>query len=592
MLAGGDSVNQVEPMNISQTLQLPTDTTGFKRKKNPASWERNVKKKLRNSGKAYETATKTCDAREVKAACTNKCKLKCAENISRTQREDIFKLFWEIADIDQQRSFVAQSMTLTTKKSSVVGGSNRQANNTFCFTVNNDEVRVCKVFFKNTLDITDRMIRTVVNKRNVVANVLVAPDLRGKHNKHVSLDPQIRKGILDHINSIPRVESHNLRSQTKREYIDGSRTISEIHRDYVEECNNKGESSVKYPMFYRVFKDDFNISFFKPKKDLCETCVAYENSTPEEKVSLQESYDKHIQQKKLSREEKQRDKADNSSEVTVFDLQAVMQLPKGNHGLFYYVSKLNVLNLTFYNLKTNVCNCYVWDEANGNRGPNEIGSCLLDYMTKIADEKPNIDLIFWTDNCSGQNKNQFIVALYIFATQNLNIKSITHKFLVKGHTQNEGDCAHSLIERNVSRILKGGSIYTTEGFISAIKGAKKNGPPFKVHEQSYEDFFNIKNLAKQLELNCASLKISDVRVLKLEKAKPGIALIKNDFGGEFVEVNVLRRNKKTGTLSDKIQLEPVFETKPGLNEKTKLGLMKLFDKKAIPNAYREFYQHL
>jgi len=54
-------------------------------------------------------------------------------------------------------------------------------------------------------------------------------------------------------------------------------------------------------------------------------------------------------------------------------LQAIQQLPKGDVSVFYYKSKLNLLNFTIYNLY-NSCTCYVWDESNGNRGVNELGT--------------------------------------------------------------------------------------------------------------------------------------------------------------------------------------------------------------------------
>lgn len=66
-----------------------------------------------------------------------------------------------------------------------------------------------------------------------------------------------------------------------------------------------------------------------------------------------------------------------------------------------------------------------------------------------------------------------MVALYLYAVSHLNINSIIHKYLIKGHTQNEGDSAHSLIERQVKRQLKGGPMYIPESFIAAIRAAKK-----------------------------------------------------------------------------------------------------------------------
>ena len=103
-------------------------------------------------------------------------------------------------------------------------------------------------------------------------------------------------------------------------------------------------------------------------------------------------------------------------------------------------------------------------------------------------EAGETEIIFYSDNCAGQQKNKFMLALYIYAVKMFGIDSITHKFLVKGHTQNEADSAHSLIERQVKRILKSGPICSPETFVTAIRAAKKKGDPFKVKEFCYKDF--------------------------------------------------------------------------------------------------------
>jgi len=48
------------------------------------------------------------------------------------------------------------------------------------------------------------------------------------------------------------------------------------------------------------------------------------------------------------------------------------------------------------------------------------------------------NVVFYSDNCSGQQNNQFMLAAYIIALHKFDLNSITHKFLIKGHTQNEG----------------------------------------------------------------------------------------------------------------------------------------------------------
>lgn len=63
----------------------------------------------------------------------------------------------------------------------------------------------------------------------------------------------------------------------------------------------------------------------------------------------------------------------------------------------------------------------------------------LEYLKylEMKSDKNEGDVIFYSDNRLGQNKNKFILALYIYAVRHFNnIKTITHKYLIKGHTQN------------------------------------------------------------------------------------------------------------------------------------------------------------
>ena len=328
----------------------------------------------------------------------------------------------------------------------------------------------------NTLDINSRVIRTVLSKTTDLSDV-IEPDRRGRHNSRQCLD-EVREGIRQFLRCVPKLPSHYCRANSSREYIDGSKTIAELHRDFVSECTKNNQPSGKYQFFREIFKEDFDLSFFITKKDQCPECTVYDNASGVDKQSLVESYEKHILEKDLARKEKENDK-ENSPANTIFvcyDMQAVFQCPKGNASVFYYKSKLNVLNLTFYELKTKAVTCYVWHEGEADRGVNEIESCVLKFIEeKVSAARGEIDIIFYSDNCSGQQKNKFMISLYQYAIRkHPNIKSISHKFLIRGHTQNEGDSAHSTIEREVNRILKGGPIFTPDQFIAAIRSAKKN----------------------------------------------------------------------------------------------------------------------
>lgn len=167
-----------------------------------------------------------------------------------------------------------------------------------------------------------------------------------------------------------------------------------------------------------------------------------------------EKFEKHLKEKNLSRQAKDDDKnhtADNTI-VCVYDLQAAISCPKGEVSNFDYVSKLNCYNFAVCNLKKKDVTCFVWHEGQAKRGASEIGTCVLQYIKNLKQTADNLDskldLVFYSDNCCGQQKNHYIIALYMYITHHFDfINTITHKFLVKRHTQDEGDSAHSVIER-------------------------------------------------------------------------------------------------------------------------------------------------
>lgn len=93
----------------------------------------------------------------------------------------------------------------------------RRPNKAFYFTVNDEKVRVSKSFFKNTLDITDRMIFTI--RSNTNENGFALEERRGKHGNNKKISAELVADIKNHIDSIPRMESHYTRSKTGKEYI-------------------------------------------------------------------------------------------------------------------------------------------------------------------------------------------------------------------------------------------------------------------------------------------------------------------------------------------------------------------------------------
>nr|XP_022901104.1 uncharacterized protein LOC111414142 [Onthophagus taurus] len=204
-----------ETEDKAENTQADRKRKGKKRKANLVEWKKSKAKLLRNTGKPYTSSSirKTeMQARKVRPACNEKCKQQCSRKIEENKRLEIFNKYWSLGSLKSQREFIGRSMTAVTPRYQYKReGSTRQCNHAFHFVINEVNVRVCKFFFKATLDINDRPIRTVISKLN---EGFLQEDLRGKHGHHSKIDAAIKDSVIAHINTIPRIDSHYLRAQT------------------------------------------------------------------------------------------------------------------------------------------------------------------------------------------------------------------------------------------------------------------------------------------------------------------------------------------------------------------------------------------
>jgi hypothetical protein len=310
---------------------IEIEKKGKKRVRKPVTWKSKIAKQLRNSGKAYQSLSKSkklIRERKVGPPCGNKCRLKCKDKVDEMKRQQVFDAYWALSDLERQREFIVRHSQQIKPKYRYSNTQNfRALNNAFYFEINGSKIRVCKPFFKSTLDLSNKAIKTALLKKTESGTI--EADFRGKHNHHPTIDPQIRQSVKDFINSIPRIESHYLRAQTTREYIASDKSLADIYRDYKKLREEDGLPVATTSTFTRIFNTEFNISFFVPKKDQCDLCERYKNSNEEEKSKLVQEYEEHLKEKDLARTEKENDKnRTDGTIVAVYDLHAVLQLPK------------------------------------------------------------------------------------------------------------------------------------------------------------------------------------------------------------------------------------------------------------------------
>ena len=80
----------------------------------------------------------------------------------------------------------------------------------------------------------------------------------------------------------------------------------------------------------------------------------------------------------------------------------------------------------------------------GKRGSSEVGSCILNWLSKLPE--PVNEAVLYSDTCSGQNRNRYIAAVLLYAVQTTNVKVVYQKFLGQGHTYMKVDSMHGSIE--------------------------------------------------------------------------------------------------------------------------------------------------
>ena len=392
----------------------------------------------------------------------------------------------------------------------------------------------------------------------------------------------------------PVVPSHYIRKNSNKKYLEEGLNICKMHRLYLAymQENNSGQQVATLRQYRDIFNTEFNISFFKPKKDQCDRCVVYAIATNKEKMELETEYQQHIQNKKIVRDLKDYDKLqaveDKTLCVACFDLQKVLITPSCEISSFYYKSKLATYNFTIYDVGNNKGHCYTWNESIAKRGPNEISSCLLDFIKKQLKNGVK-KIIFYSDNCGGQNRNRFVFSMFAYASKTFGIQ-ILHRFLERGHTQNEGDSMHAVIE---SAKKRQSSIFTPDQWIMLIKMAKVTGQPYDVKEMSQKDFYNFNDitLTKNWATDASGKKfmISKVKQIEFLPSQPDIAEFKNHYTEEPQSI-CLKKRLRTDNTTNNI---PFLYTEPlPIETKKLMGLLELCKSNAIPSVYHPFYNSL
>ena len=577
----------------------------------PESWGRNVAKSSHLKGRQYKKArgipgSATVPPKSVQPCNCNKCRYKCSENFSDDDREQICKQFYELADYSRQKDFIINHVVeMPTKTETKNTQQHRQVSRAFYLTNNGKRIRVCGNFFCKTLDLKIRSVQKYFTVHRGSIGLGSVVDGHGRHappNKTADWKLNL---IRKHIESFPTMESHYCRANSTRLYPDAKLTIRKMYAAFVPFfCENlpplvalangsvKQDVSVPSEKTYRtVFCCEYNLSFFVPRKDQCAVCARKDEIRGD--INKMNLYEEHLRQKNRAEAEKKTDKAkslaDDNFVMCTFDMQSILQLPVSETGPMYYKRKLTLHNFTIYESTTSKKDnafCYLWPEIDGNRGANEIGTCIFNYLESLNEKIEHVTL--YSDCCSGQNRNQYVCSVLMHAVSVLPIKIIDHKFLIPGHTMMECDSMHSAIEFSQRHL----SVYSVHEWVNIIQLARKQNP-YKVRVMSFDDFKDLKALASKMITNRRTFSAGtcnwmQIRWLRVEKQSPNQVLFKTDFDQE--SFHILSQSKRKKWI--KTKLHNAYKSTLPISSAKYNDLMSMLKNNYIPEQYWEFYRKL
>lgn len=597
-ICSSDESVQPEPSTSSQCKRSRWN------KANPEKWKCNVRKRKRNCGLPYLTEKNVEKlAKTPRDVNCNSCRFKCSENFTHEDRAKICSEYWKLGDYNRKKDFILKNVitdAVNRRRNRKGDAKHRSRASKFFFLKNGKSIRVCREFFLNTLAISNGPLNKAMKERNVETGHFGGSDKRGRHSPGLKTSEEDFIAVKMHIESFPVMESHFCRKSSKRMYLDSKLSIAKMYELYRNDTIEKNKKVVSLTTYRRIFGKEYNLSFFKPKKDQCAVCACYSSANGIEKSKLESEYLHHKQREKDANESKDNDKKrasiDQSFVTATFDLQSVLQIPSSDVSPMYYSRKLSCFNLTIYEgAPPNNAYCYTWTEINGKRGSAEIGTCLYKYLTHLPQHVKHVS--FFSDTCGGQNRNQNVAAILLYFVQqgSNNIETIEHKFLESGHSMMECDSMHSAIESQKKYV----SVYTMHDWLNIFrlarsKRGKKKNSQYIVSELKYDDFLDLpkvaKTMLKNVKTDTEGNKINwlKVKCFKYQKTYPNIIQYRYDHKSSYLAINVNGRGRPT-TLPN---LSNMYNNPLPISSQKYKDLLRLCETKVIPEEFHAWYKLL
>ncbi|ETO75436.1 hypothetical protein F444_08947 [Phytophthora nicotianae P1976] len=181
------------------------------------------------------------------------------------------------------------------------------------------------------------------------------------------------------------------------------------------------------------------------------------------------------------------------------------------------------------------------DHWNANKLRHFIRSVVIPYDKK--------HLVVYADNCTGQNKNNHVIKLFLALVHMGVLERVDYKFFVKGHTKNSCDRGFGHIRKHVSRQ----DCWTMDHIISAVNNSAISYTT--VHISHGNAFFkSYKPVVTELYKNLTG--VQQYQVFSMAKDQPSIVVCRKGPDCEATSQGLWRR--VDGVVTEDIKVDRMF----------------------------------
>jgi hypothetical protein len=278
------------------------------------------------------------------------CSKSCFEFIDHEEQREVFDKFYHLGSFSSRATFFSANIRMQMSKFPSKKFDQKQHSMFRVYSLKDKPV--CADFFSSLLQVNPRRVYLALKKfQEYNLN-----DLRGKF-PHPKMSAYKTEFAVEVIMSIPRYISHYCRETSSACYLGCEWDKAKIFRlyEHLWKEDNPNEKSISRKSFDNIF-NRFNLKFKGRVKDGCKTCdiLKVQESAGKDVKDLREAHHEDASYiRGMMKNDLERSKVDDTLEVITFDFQKVLQFPKLETSIIYYLRQPSLLNFGVHSGKYN-----------------------------------------------------------------------------------------------------------------------------------------------------------------------------------------------------------------------------------------------